>query len=88
MPKKSRVHGRRIKAVLNQLAALSLTWGNSSAAGLIKKEPDLRGRAGTRRQAVGLTKNNGGEIEESLFSTAYDAPEHKAKAFTILRFRD
>jgi len=36
-----------------------------------KKEPDLRGRAGTRRQAVGLTKINGGEIEESLLSSAH-----------------
>jgi hypothetical protein len=67
--------------------ALSLTGGNRGLAGLTKKEPDLRGRAGTRRQAVGLTKNTGGEIEESLFSSTYLATEHKAKAVAILRFR-
>jgi hypothetical protein len=40
--------------------------GPREGAGRIKKEPDLRGRAGTRRLAVGLTKNSGGGIEVSL----------------------
>jgi hypothetical protein len=57
---------------------------NREAAGQIKKEPDLRGRAGTRRLAVGLTKNSGGEIEESLSLSAQQGPESRAKDVLLL----